>query len=53
VKALMGDAIVFTPLLSKYEVTQHIALMYLQVNESNPNILALAAEARMMHRNNL
>jgi len=26
--------------------------MYLTVNESNPNILALAAEARMLHRNN-
>jgi LysR family malonate utilization transcriptional regulator len=52
VKALMGDAIIFTPLLPKYEVTQHIALMYLEANESNPNILALAAEARMMQRNN-
>jgi LysR family malonate utilization transcriptional regulator len=52
VKALMGDAIIFTPLLPKYEVTQHIALMYLEANEFNPNILALAAEARMMHRNN-
>ena len=50
VRALMGDAITFTPLLPKYEVTQHIALMYLQANESNPNILALAAEARMLHR---
>jgi LysR family malonate utilization transcriptional regulator len=52
VRALMGDAIVFTPLLPKFEVTQHIALMYLEVNESNSNILALAAEARMLHRNN-
>ena len=52
VKALMGDAIEFTPLLPKYQATQHIALMYLQANESNPNILALAAETRMMHRNN-
>jgi len=26
--------------------------MYLQANESNPNILALAAETRMLHRNN-
>jgi LysR family transcriptional regulator, malonate utilization transcriptional regulator len=51
VKALMGDAIEFTPLESKYRVTQRIALMYLQANESNPNILALAAEARMLHRN--
>lgn len=51
VKALMGDAIVFTPLKPKYRLTQHIALMYLQVNESNPNILALAAEARMLHCN--
>ncbi len=52
VKALMGDAIEFTPLLPKYQATQHIALMYLQANESNPNILALAAETRMLHRNN-
>lgn len=52
VKALMGDAIVFTPLKSKYRLTQHIALMYLQANEFNPNILALAAEARMLHCNN-
>ena len=52
VKALMGNAIEFTPLLPKYQVTQRIALMYLQANESNPNILALAAEARMLHRNN-
>ena len=52
VKALMGNAIEFTPLLPKYQVTQHIGLMYLQANESNPNILALAAEARMLHRNN-
>jgi len=52
VRALMGDAIEFTPLLAKYQVTQRIALMYLQANESNPNILALAAEARMLHRNN-
>ncbi len=52
VKALMGNAIEFTPLLSKYQVTQHIGLMYLQANESNPNILALAAETRMLHRNN-
>ena len=50
VRALMGDAIEFTPLLPKYQVTQRIALMYLQANESNPNILALAAEARMLHR---
>jgi LysR family transcriptional regulator, malonate utilization transcriptional regulator len=50
VRALMGDAIAFTPLSPKYEVTQHIALMYLEANESNPNILALAAEARMLHR---
>ena len=50
VKALMGDAIAFTPLLSKYEVIQHIALIYLQANEANPNILALAAEARMLQR---
>jgi LysR family malonate utilization transcriptional regulator len=52
VKALMGDALEFTPLLPKYQVTQRIGLMYLQANESNPNILALAAEARMLHRNN-
>ena len=52
VKALMGDAIEFTPLLPKYQVTQRIGLMYLQANESNPNILALAAETRMLHRNN-
>ncbi len=52
VRDLMGDAIEFTPLGAKYEVIQRIALMYLQVNESNPNILALAAEARMLHRNN-
>lgn len=52
VKALMGNAIEFTPLLPKYQVTQRIGLMYLQANESNPNILALAAEARMLHRNN-
>lgn len=48
--ALMGDAIAFTPLLPKYEVIQHIALIYLQANEANPNILALAAEARMLQR---
>ena len=53
VKALMGDAIVFTPLKAKYRLTQHIALMYLQANEFNPNILALAAEARMLHCNNI
>ena len=52
VKALMGNAIEFTPLLPKYQVTQYIGLMYLQANESNPNILALAAEARMLHRKN-
>ena len=51
VKALMGDSIEFTPLAKKYQVIQNIALMYLQANESNPNILALAAEARMLHRN--
>jgi LysR family malonate utilization transcriptional regulator len=50
VKALMGDALEFTPLEPKYQVTQRIALMYLQANESNPNILALAAEARMLQR---
>lgn len=50
VRALMGDAIEFTPLLPRYQVTQRIALVYLQANESNPNILALAAEARMLHR---
>ena len=50
VKALMGNAIEFTPLLPKYRVIQHIGLLYLQANESNPNILALAAEARMLHR---
>ena len=52
VRALMGNTIEFTPLLPKYQVTQRIALMYLQANESNPNILALAAEARMLHRKN-
>ena len=52
VKALMGNAIEFTPLLPRYQVIQRIGLMYLQANESNPNILALAAEARMLHRNN-
>jgi LysR family malonate utilization transcriptional regulator len=52
VRALMGNAIEFTPLQPKYRVTQRIALMYLQANESNPNILALAAEARMLHRKN-
>lgn len=52
VKALMGNAIEFTPLLPKYQVTQRIGLMYLKANESNPNILALAAETRMLHRNN-
>lgn len=50
---LMGEAIIFTPLLAKYDLTQHIALIYLKANEANPNILALAAEARMLHRNNL
>lgn len=50
VKALMGDALEFTPLDAKYQVTQRIALMYLQANEANPNILALAAEARMLQR---
>jgi len=53
VRALMGDAIEFTSLARKYQVTQNIALMYLKANESNPNILALAAEARMLHRNNI
>ncbi len=52
VKALMGNAIEFTPLLPKYQVTQRIGLMYLQANESNPNVLAIAAEARMLRRNN-
>jgi len=52
VKALLGDAIEFTPLLPKYQVTQRIGLMYLEANESNPNILALAAETRMLHRKN-
>jgi LysR family malonate utilization transcriptional regulator len=52
VKALMGNAIEFTPLLPKYRVTQRIGLLYLQANESNPNILALAAETRMLHRKN-
>jgi LysR family malonate utilization transcriptional regulator len=51
VKALMGDSLEFIPLSKRYQVTQNIALMYLQANESNPNILALAAEARMLHRN--
>ncbi len=53
VRALMGDAIEFTPLLPKYQVIQRIGLLYLKANESNPNILALAAEARMLHRNNI
>ena len=52
VKALMGDAIEFTPLMPKYQVSQYIALMYLQANESNLNILALAAETRMLQRKN-
>jgi LysR family malonate utilization transcriptional regulator len=52
VRALMGDTIEYTALLPKYQVTQRIALMYLEVNESNLNILALAAEARMLHRKN-
>jgi len=52
VKALMGNAIEFTPLLPKYQVTQRIGLIYLQANESNPNVLAIAAEARMLRRNN-
>jgi len=51
VKALMGNTIEFTPLNPKYRVIQRIGLLYLQANESNPNILALAAEARMLHRN--
>jgi LysR family malonate utilization transcriptional regulator len=46
----MGNAIEFTPLQAKYQVTQKIGLIYLQANESNPNILALAAEARMLQR---
>jgi LysR family malonate utilization transcriptional regulator len=50
VRALMGDAIALTPLSPKYNVTQHIALIYLQANELNSNILALAAEARMLKR---
>ncbi len=53
VKALMGDAIEFTPLPPKYQVTQRIGLLYLQANEPNSNIVALAAEARMLHRKNL
>lgn len=52
VKALMGNTIEFTPLMPKYRVIQSIGLLYLQANESNPNILALAAEARMLHRKN-
>ena len=52
VMALMGDSIEFTPLLPKYQVTQHIALLYLEANEANSNILALAAEARMLQRKN-
>lgn len=52
VKALMGNAIEFTPLLPRYQVTQRIGLIYLQANESNPNVLAIAAEARMLRRNN-
>ena len=51
VRALMGDAIEFTPLLPKYQVIQRIGLIYLEANEANPNILALAAEARMMQHN--
>ena len=50
VRALMGNAIEFTPLQAKYQVSQRIGLIYLQANESNPNILALAAEARMLQR---
>ena len=52
VKALMENTIEFTPLMPKYRVMQRIGLLYLQANESNPNILALAAEARMLHRKN-
>lgn len=53
VKALMGNVIEFTPLLPKYQVIQRIGLLHLKANEFTPNILALAAEARMLRRNNL
>jgi LysR family transcriptional regulator, malonate utilization transcriptional regulator len=51
VQALMGDTLDFTPLMPKFQVFQHIGLMYLQANETNANILALAAETRMLQRN--
>ena len=46
---LMGDSIRFTPLLQVYQVRQRIGFMFLKNNERNPNILALTAEARMLH----
>ena len=46
---LMGDSIRFTPLIERYQVRQRIAFMFLKNNERNPNILALTAEARMLH----
>lgn len=48
VKAFFADKVAFTPLLPEYQMKQTIGLLFLRNRERDPNILALAAEARML-----
>lgn len=50
VKGLMGDAIHFRELKEQHAIKQLVGLIFLKSKERNPNILALAAEARMVLR---
>lgn len=48
VKSLFEGRIRFTPLAAKYRMQQTIGLMFQVSRERDPNLLALAAEARML-----
>ncbi|MBV8047766.1 MAG: LysR family transcriptional regulator [Paludibacterium sp.] len=48
VKDFFADKVCFTPLKPEYQMQQNLGLLFLRTRERDPNILALAAETRMV-----
>lgn len=48
IRTFFADRVCFTPLQAQYQTKQNIGMLFLHSRERDPNLLALAAEARML-----
>jgi len=48
VRTFFDNRVCFTPLMQQYQMKQNIGMLFMHSRERDPNLLAMAAEARML-----